>query len=358
MTILIFTPKENQKTLKMAVRAAKLHEYLKKNNIQTMKVYNFDYRKLSFLMLFNYVKIFYFLFTKNKADTVLFENERSEKLLKFFKFFKCRLAIDIRDNRALQHSAYQIDDKYEVLDSIRNTLYKNIEYCDFVFVVTEGCKDLYPKKYHNKIYIIENSSDPDHFKMHKYYHNFRIGFLSGIAPGRGIEMLIDASLIVKEKFPQLQLTIGGKYNKEHTQSIDHYENLVNKYSNDWLIFHDDIAYSTNAPEFISNCSITVIPHPDHEHYHTTLAVKQFDYMACGRPIVATNCVETANVINQYKCGLVCDFTAEDMAQKIIYLLENPEISEEMGKNGRKAIEDYYNWNRMAQKMITYLSQEK
>ncbi len=357
MRILVFTPHESPQSIKMAVRAAKLHEFLEKNNIIIMKIFNFNIRKISCLMFINYLKILYFIITKNKSDIILFENERNEFLLKIFRVFKFRLAIDIRDNRALQHSAYQIDDEPDNLDKIKNILYKNIEYCDYVFVVSEGCKNLYPKKFHNKIYVIENASDPNHFKYFEYPNNFRIGFLSGIAPGRGIELMIEAANIAKKCIPNLELVIGGKYNIQSIKSINHYFDIVNQNRNEWISFHEDISYSKNAPYFLSNCSITIIPHPNHLHYHTTLAVKLFDYMACGRPVVATNCIETANIINHYKCGIVTDFTAEDIAQKIIYLLDNPEISAEMGKNGRNAVESYYNWNHMAQKMIYYLSQE-
>jgi len=351
MLILVFTPKEDIKNLKMAVRAVKLHEYLSKNNIRIIKIFDFDFRKLSVLMFINFLKIFYFLIVKKKTDVVLFENERSIALLNFFKLFRCSIAIDIRDNRALQHSAYRIDDSPKVLESIQNTLNKNIEYCDYVFVVSEGCKNLYPKEFHHKIYVIENASDPDHFKSTNYPNNNRIGFLSGIAPGRGIELLIEAAILVKKKIPKLQLSIGGKYNKKHDISVTHYKELVDKYSNEWISFHDDISYSINAPEFISNCSLTIIPHPDHQHYHTTLAVKLFDYMACGRPVVATNCIETAKVINEYSCGLISNFSAKDMAEKIVYLLQNPELAAKLGHNGRKAVESYYNWNNIARKMI-------
>jgi glycosyltransferase involved in cell wall biosynthesis len=348
--MLIFTPKEEKK-LRMAVRAAKLHEYLKKNGVHTVLLPDFNIRIVSLSMLLNYLKLFYYLVTRKYSDIVLFENERSQRLLSFFKNLKFKLALDIRDNRALQRSAYQMDDGQEKKDTIQHVLLNNIEICDYVFAVTQSCKELYPKKYHKKIFVVENASDPNLFMCKKLPDEPRVGFIAGIAPGRGIELLIQAMHRVKEQVPEVTLAIGGTPGTHHKAGINYYKKLKEQYESDWITFRDDIYYSVNANKFVQECYVTVIPHPDHIHYHTTLPVKLFDFLACGRPVVATNCRETAKILHAYECGLAADFTPKDLAEKIIQLLLDKDLASRMGANGRRVIEDIYNWDHMAKKII-------
>jgi hypothetical protein len=105
MRILILSPND-PKVLKCGVRAAKLREYLEKNEVRTISLPGLDYRKVSISMVMNYLKLLFFLLTRKQDDLVLLENERSAWMLRAFKKLGYRLALDIRDNRALQHSAY------------------------------------------------------------------------------------------------------------------------------------------------------------------------------------------------------------------------------------------------------------
>jgi glycosyltransferase involved in cell wall biosynthesis len=349
--MLIFAHKV--KKLKLDVRATKLQEYLQKNGIKIIHFNDFNYRNLNLVMLANYFKLMFCLLSKKRDDIVLFENERSVRLLKFFKKFGFKLALDIIDNRALQHSAYQLGDDLETLDAIQKVLLSNIEICDYIFVVSQECKELYPKKYHSKIFIIENASDPMLFKFTNLPNNPAVGFISGIALGRGVELLIQAMQLVREEVRDAKLSIAGA---SQEQTIQYYAELKEKFESDWIQFHDDIYYSINAPRFFNECYLTVIPHPDHVHYQTTLPVKLFDSLSCGRPVVATNCKETAKILQSHNCGLVADFTATDLAEKIIQLLLDRKMALRMGTNGRKIVEQIYNWDVMAKKIIDVVSE--
>jgi glycosyltransferase involved in cell wall biosynthesis len=353
--MLILTPKE-MRDLKMAVRAAKLHEYLKKNHIRTILLFDFNMRTISVTMMVNYLKLLYFIITRRYKDCVLIENERSERLLSFLKKLRFRIALDIRDNRALQRSAYQLDDSPGKIDTIQRVLLKNIEMSDYVFTVTQSCKELYPKKFLGKFFIVENASDPFLFEFSDLPENLRVGFISGISPGRGIELLIEAMRLVKEKVSAVTLSIAGNAAIDHKEGIDYYSRLKKQFESNWISFRDDIFYSINAGQFLKGCYLTVIPHPDHIYYHTTLPVKLFDSLSCGRPVVATKCRETANILRHYDCGLVADFSARDLAEKILRLLLDKKLASRMGANGRKVIEEIYNWDNMAKKIMAIVGQ--
>jgi glycosyltransferase involved in cell wall biosynthesis len=83
----------------------------------------------------------------------------------------------------------------------------------------------------------------------------------------------------------------------------------------------------------------------------TLSLSKFDTfglvplesMACGVPVVAFNVAGYRETIVDGKTGYLVDFNPQEIAQKIVHLIENEDIRKEMGKNGRKWIEDSWKW---------------
>ena len=71
-------------------------------------------------------------------------------------------------------------------------------------------------------------------------------------------------------------------------------------------------------------------------------------MACGVPIVASKIGGIPDAVRDGENGLLVQpRDSEVLADAIIYLLVNEDISEKMGKNGRKKVEGY-SWERIAE----------
>jgi glycosyltransferase involved in cell wall biosynthesis len=57
----------------------------------------------------------------------------------------------------------------------------------------------------------------------------------------------------------------------------------------------------------------------------------------------SSCKSHKEFVEENNCGVV--FNSEDssdLAEKIEYLMNNPDICKELGKNGKKAVENKYN----------------
>lgn len=76
-------------------------------------------------------------------------------------------------------------------------------------------------------------------------------------------------------------------------------------------------------------------------------LKLYDYMACGIPVIGSDVGQIKQVIEEYQNGLTVGDSIEDIIEKIIFLKENKETMKQMGANGRKAVESYFNWARVA-----------
>lgn len=70
--------------------------------------------------------------------------------------------------------------------------------------------------------------------------------------------------------------------------------------------------------------------------------KLFDSLSAGKPTIVNSAGWTKEMVENHSCGLFTDpNNPSDLADKILFLKNNPEIAIEMGKNSRKIAESTY-----------------
>lgn len=85
----------------------------------------------------------------------------------------------------------------------------------------------------------------------------------------------------------------------------------------------------------------------------TLGVtKIFEYMAAGIPVICANYRLWKEMVEDNGCGICVNAkSVEEVAKAISYLIDHPEEAAEMGRNGRKAVLEKYNWNIEEKKLM-------
>lgn len=75
-----------------------------------------------------------------------------------------------------------------------------------------------------------------------------------------------------------------------------------------------------------------------------LPMKMFEYMSVGIPVIASNFPLWRDIVEKSGCGIcVNPLKPKDIAKAINFILQNPQIAEQMGINGRKIVVEKYNW---------------
>ena len=85
-------------------------------------------------------------------------------------------------------------------------------------------------------------------------------------------------------------------------------------------------------------------------------------MAAGIPFVASDFPLWKKIVNKYHCGICVPVRNQEKIQEAItYLLSHRKEAEEMGRNGRKAVEERFNWGHekvLLVKLYEKLSEEE
>lgn len=95
----------------------------------------------------------------------------------------------------------------------------------------------------------------------------------------------------------------------------------------------------------------VILHPV-INYLDALPVKMFEYMAAGLPVIASDFSLWKQIIEGNKCGIcVNPLDINSIAEAIDYLINHPAEAQLMGRNGKVAVLEKFNWEIEAKKLL-------
>lgn len=80
-------------------------------------------------------------------------------------------------------------------------------------------------------------------------------------------------------------------------------------------------------------------------------LKLFDYMASGKPVVASGQGQIAEVIEHGRDGLLTTNAISDAYNKLLFCMQNRDQARRMGQSAREKVIRFYNWERVARATI-------
>jgi len=204
-----------------------------------------------------------------------------------------------------------------------------------------------------KIYNIPNGANIEFIKpQSKRVARERLGLprdkvvLShvGFTDLTAFKVLIEAFEKTADRHADTLLLIVGSLEADHLNVIK-----TARYS-DNIIYAGRVPY-TEIPLYLGASDILLLSMRNCIEEHARWPIRLGDYLAAGRPIVATAMAEVTNVIQDCNCGLVArPNDPEGFAEKILDLISRPQWCEELGRSARKAAETKYYWGTIATKL--------
>lgn len=97
--------------------------------------------------------------------------------------------------------------------------------------------------------------------------------------------------------------------------------------------------------------VCLLPAPNYVHAQP---IKLFEYMAAALPVVASDFPLWRKIVEESGCGLLVNpKNPEAIAEALRWILDHPKEAEAMGRRGRQAVVDKYNWGPEAKKLIDF-----
>jgi glycosyltransferase involved in cell wall biosynthesis len=99
---------------------------------------------------------------------------------------------------------------------------------------------------------------------------------------------------------------------------------------------------------VQRAAFMVVPSEWYENYPMSV----LESLACGTPVIGARIGGIPEIVRDGETGLLFESgNAEELADKIQYLLDNPHKAIEMGRNGRAQVEEVNNPQQHYQQMI-------
>lgn len=194
-----------------------------------------------------------------------------------------------------------------------------------------------------KIEVIHNGIDTDLFVPAKEpcFDKKKLLWVGRYAKGKGLEYLIDAFSILKNRHPDVTLTlIGNGPEKDHIIQRINDLNLQNS------ITMKDFVPNSEIVNMYQNSSVFVLPSLEEGVPRTIL-----EAMSCGIPVVCSQLPQLIDIVDGG--GLLAPVKdSKALADTISKVLLDSSLAEEFRKNGRRNIVENYSWKDTVKKTIS------
>lgn len=213
-----------------------------------------------------------------------------------------------------------------------------------IICVSEEVEKVYKEKLNlpdEKFLVIKNGVDIEYFdnieRKAELKQKFKIEeekvILTGgrLSSEKGIDYFLRAAEKLIKIFPPVKfLIVGEGSEREKLEREVESMNLEEK-----VIF---TGYRDDLPQIMKISDVVVL-----SSKWEGLPNLLIEAMACKLPVVATNVGGCKEIVKEGENGFLVEYgDIENLTEKILYILKNPEMSEKMGKKGYEFIKTHFN----------------
>lgn len=276
---------------------------------------------------------------------------------------KLPVFLDLHENRPEIMKYYTHVNSFPGRFTIFPSLWKKFEYryirkADKVIVVTKEAREHYLQRIGvdpAKFFVVPNTVRKEFYTkftldetiINRYKQSFVVLYIGETGVRRGIETIIKAAALLRNKIPELKMVIVGKSRADAS-----YQKLIAETGVAELVELVGWQDQSLFQSYIHSSAIGVCPLHKNLHHETTYANKIFMYLAFGKPIVVSDCLAQANVVREYECGLISkEKDEDDFAGQVLKLYEDKELYHNYSVNAERAVRETLNWEEKSKELL-------
>jgi glycosyltransferase involved in cell wall biosynthesis len=176
-----------------------------------------------------------------------------------------------------------------------------------------------------------------------------VAYIGSISERRGIREILQALALLPSASPT-QMMLAGPFSPKglltELESLPGWARVQNL----------GVLDRPSVANLLSRVRLGLLVLQPEPNFVNARPIKLFEYMAAGIPVIASDFPLWRQIIGEARCGLLVDpQDPQAIARAMQYLLSHDAEAEAMGRRGRKAACELYNWNSEERVLLKFYS---
>lgn len=174
----------------------------------------------------------------------------------------------------------------------------------------------------------------------------RFLFIGRLLAEKGIFEYVEAARLVKQQYPGAEFVVLGGLDEENPGGLKREE--LNQLLAEGIIEYP--GHVSNVPDWIAGSSLFVLP-----SYREGMPRSTQEAMAMGRAVITSDAPGCRETVEQGVNGFIVPrWNAQALAEKMIYLIENPTEITRMGNESHRIAVDKFDATKVNQRLMEIL----
>lgn len=223
-----------------------------------------------------------------------------------------------------------------------------------LIAVSEGVADHLRRRFDagDRVHVIPNGVDPERFPERLLEERaqgerpFTVGYVGGFRPYHGLETLVEAFALLRERHPEAQLRLVGEGNVSDEVAL-----RIERLGIAEAVLLPGALQPHEVPAQLAQMDVGVAPYAvSHASYASPLKV--LEYFASGIPAVGSGVEQHGDLIREGETGFTFESgDAGSLAELLDRLARDASLREGLGRAGRELVLARYTWDAVAERIL-------
>ena len=235
---------------------------------------------------------------------------------------------------------------------------RSVEQADRIVVVIDESKERLVRMGINgdKITVVLNAEDIDSFLTvpvepeiaRRFKDDFLVGYVGGVDnPNRGLDNLVRAWPLLLERIPNARLMIVGDGPLRSAV-----EGTVRQLNLSEMVTFTGWVPFKQVPAYVRALNVAVIPHIINEHTNHTIPHKLFQYIALGKPVVASDIVPIRRILQDTGAGIIArEWSPRGFADAIVSAHERLQAGQHDPQRQEAILREKYGFEAVSEPLL-------